>query len=57
MMWNCGCPSFGCIKSLARNYAVLSEEHKAYFELALIEEPDPVYMGNFIIRDVELWLS
>ncbi|WP_376708467.1 hypothetical protein [Shewanella surugensis] len=38
-------------------YEALSEEHKAYFELTLIDEPDPVYMGNFIIRDVALWLS
>ncbi|MCL1124282.1 phosphoenolpyruvate carboxylase [Shewanella surugensis] len=38
-------------------YEALSEEHKAYFELAPIGELDPVYTGNFIIRDVELWLS
>ncbi|WP_299490606.1 phosphoenolpyruvate carboxylase [uncultured Shewanella sp.] len=38
-------------------YEALSEEHKHYFELAPIGEPDPVYNGNFIIRDVELWLS
>lgn len=38
-------------------FEALSEEHKHYFELAPIGEPDPVYTGNFIIRDVELWLS
>ncbi|QSX37759.1 phosphoenolpyruvate carboxylase [Shewanella sedimentimangrovi] len=35
----------------------LSEEHKGYFELEPLGEPHPVYSGNFIIRDVELWLS
>ncbi len=38
-------------------YEALSEEHKSYFELAPIGKVDPVYNGNFIIRDVELWLS
>lgn len=35
----------------------LSEEHKSFFELEPLGEPHPVYTGNFIIRDVELWLS
>ncbi|GIU17601.1 hypothetical protein TUM4644_03030 [Shewanella colwelliana] len=35
----------------------LPEEHRRYFELEPIGEPDPVYTGNFIIRDVELWLA
>jgi hypothetical protein len=35
----------------------LSDEHKAFFELEPLGEPHPVYSGNFIIRDVELWLS
>ena len=35
-------------------YEGLPEEHRAYFELEPIGEPDPIYTGNFIIRDVEL---
>ncbi|MCG9697611.1 phosphoenolpyruvate carboxylase [Shewanella sp. Isolate11] len=35
----------------------LPEEHRRYFELEPIGEPHPVYNGNFIIRDVELWLA
>ncbi len=35
----------------------LPEEHRRYFELEPIGEPHPIYSGNFIIRDVELWLA
>ncbi|MCE9679346.1 phosphoenolpyruvate carboxylase [Shewanella sp. AS1] len=35
----------------------LPEEHRRYFELEPIGEPHPVYNGNFIIRDVELWMA
>lgn len=35
-------------------YEGLAQEHKDYFELESIGEPDPIYTGNFIIRDVEL---
>jgi hypothetical protein len=35
-------------------YEGLPQEHKDYFELEPIGEPDPIYTGNFIIRDVEL---
>jgi len=38
-------------------YDGLAEEHKHYFELEPIGKPDPVYNGNFIIYDVELWLA
>ena len=38
-------------------YEGLPEEHRSYFELEHIGEPDPVYSGNFIIKDVELWLA
>ncbi|WP_299568464.1 phosphoenolpyruvate carboxylase [uncultured Shewanella sp.] len=38
-------------------YEGLPDEHKAYFELEPIGEPDPVYNGNFMIHDVELWLA
>ncbi|ABV38487.1 conserved hypothetical protein [Shewanella sediminis HAW-EB3] len=38
-------------------YEGLPEEHRHYFELEPIGEPDPVYTGNFIIRDVEIWLA
>ncbi|AQS40035.1 hypothetical protein Sps_04956 [Shewanella psychrophila] len=38
-------------------YEGLPEEHRQYFELEAIGEPDPVYTGNFVIRDVELWLA
>jgi hypothetical protein len=38
-------------------YDGLAEEHKNYFELEPIGNPDPVYNGNFIIHDVELWLA
>ncbi|QFU21388.1 phosphoenolpyruvate carboxylase [Shewanella eurypsychrophilus] len=38
-------------------YEGLPEEHRQYFELESIGEPDPVYTGNFVIRDVELWLA
>ncbi|RTR30547.1 phosphoenolpyruvate carboxylase [Shewanella atlantica] len=38
-------------------YEGLPEEHRAYFELEPIGDPDPVYTGNFIIRDVEIWLA
>jgi hypothetical protein len=38
-------------------YEGLADEHKNYFELEPIGKPDPVYNGNFIIHDVELWLA
>ena len=38
-------------------YEGLPDEHKAYFELEPLGEPHPIYSGNFIIRDVELWLA
>lgn len=38
-------------------YEGLPEDHRRYFELEPIGEPHPVYTGNFIIRDVELWLA
>ncbi|MBB1268873.1 phosphoenolpyruvate carboxylase [Shewanella sp. SR44-3] len=38
-------------------YEGLPMEHKEYFELAPIGKPHPVYNGNFIIHDVELWLA
>ncbi|GIU44634.1 phosphoenolpyruvate carboxylase [Shewanella algidipiscicola] len=38
-------------------YEGLPEEHRRYFELEPIGEPHPTYSGNFIIRDVELWLA
>ncbi|GGP48885.1 phosphoenolpyruvate carboxylase [Shewanella saliphila] len=38
-------------------YEGLADEHKSYFELEPIGKPDPVYNGNFIIHDVELWLA
>ncbi|BDM63290.1 hypothetical protein NFHSH190041_07420 [Shewanella sp. NFH-SH190041] len=38
-------------------YDGLSEEYRGFFELEPIGEPHPVYSGNFIIRDVELWMA
>ncbi|MFV7768957.1 phosphoenolpyruvate carboxylase [Shewanella marisflavi] len=38
-------------------YEGLPEEHRRYFELEPIGEPHALYSGNFIIRDVELWLA
>ncbi|QBF82598.1 phosphoenolpyruvate carboxylase [Shewanella maritima] len=38
-------------------YEGLPAEHKQYFELEAKGEPHPVYDGNFIIHDVELWLA
>lgn len=38
-------------------YEGLPEEHRQYFELEAIGDSDPVYTGNFVIRDVELWLA
>ncbi|GGI71222.1 phosphoenolpyruvate carboxylase [Shewanella gelidii] len=38
-------------------YDGLSEEHRRYFELEPQGEPHPDFSGNFIIRDVELWLA
>ena len=38
-------------------YDGLSEEYRDYFELEPLGENDPVYTGNFIIRDVELWMA
>ncbi|MGI2258786.1 phosphoenolpyruvate carboxylase [Shewanella sp. GXUN23E] len=38
-------------------YDGLTEEYRSFFELEPIGEPHPVYTGNFIIRDVELWMA
>jgi hypothetical protein len=38
-------------------YEALPMEHKQYFELEPIGKPDPIYTGNFIVTDVELWLA
>lgn len=38
-------------------YEGLPEEHKRCFELDPLGEPDPVYSGNFIVRDVRLGLA
>jgi len=38
-------------------YEGLPEEQKRHFELDPIGEPHPVYSGNFIVRDVRLWLA
>ncbi|WP_394129527.1 phosphoenolpyruvate carboxylase [Shewanella maritima] len=38
-------------------YEGLPAEHKDYFELEAIGKPHPVYNGNYIIHDVELWLA
>jgi hypothetical protein len=38
-------------------YEGLPDEQKRHFELDAIGEPDPVYSGNFIVRDVALWLA
>ncbi|MCL1142206.1 phosphoenolpyruvate carboxylase [Shewanella gaetbuli] len=38
-------------------YEALPIEHKQYFELEPIGKPHPVYSGNFIVTDVELWLA
>lgn len=38
-------------------YEGLPEEQKRHFELDAIGEPDPVFSGNFIVRDVALWLA
>ncbi|MBR9728349.1 phosphoenolpyruvate carboxylase [Shewanella intestini] len=38
-------------------YEGLPEEHKRFFELEPLGEPDPIYSGNYIIHDVELWLA
>ncbi|QIR13540.1 phosphoenolpyruvate carboxylase [Shewanella aestuarii] len=38
-------------------YEALPLEHKQYFELEPIGKPHPIYTGNFIVTDVELWLA
>ncbi|GAB3462362.1 phosphoenolpyruvate carboxylase [Azotobacter salinestris] len=38
-------------------YEGLPEEQKRHFELDAIGEPHPLYSGNFIVRDVALWLA
>lgn len=38
-------------------YEGLPEEHKRCFELDPLGAPDPVYSGNFIVRDVRLELA
>lgn len=38
-------------------YEGLPEEQKRHFELDPIGEPHAVYSGNFIVRDVRLWLA
>lgn len=38
-------------------YEGLPEEQRRHFELDAIGEPHPVYSGNFIVRDVALWLA
>lgn len=38
-------------------YDGLPDEQKRHFELDAIGEPHPVYSGNFIVRDVALWLA
>ena len=38
-------------------YEGLPEEQKQFFELEMIGNAHPVYSGNFIIEDIELWLA
>ncbi|EIC23607.1 RNA-binding protein [Thiorhodovibrio frisius] len=38
-------------------YDGLPEEQKHHFELDMLGEPHPLYSGNFIIRDLRLWLA
>lgn len=38
-------------------YDGLNEDYRNYFELEPLGEPHPIYTGNFIIRDVELWMA
>ena len=38
-------------------YEGLPEEQKRYFELETIGEVHPLFSGNFIIRDLRLWLA
>lgn len=38
-------------------YEGLPDNQRACFELDAIGEPHPIYSGNFIIRDVSLWLA
>lgn len=38
-------------------YEGLPEEQKRHFELDPIGEPHSIYSGNFIVRDVRLWLA
>ncbi|MBK1723037.1 phosphoenolpyruvate carboxylase [Thiocystis violacea] len=38
-------------------YDGLPEAQKRHFELDMIGEPHPLYSGNFIIRDLRLWLA
>lgn len=42
---------------IINGYEGLAEEQRRHFELDAIGEPHPVYSGNFIIRDLSLWLA
>ncbi|WP_417354488.1 hypothetical protein [Gallaecimonas pentaromativorans] len=42
---------------IINGYEGLAEEQRRHFELDPIGEPHPVYSGNFIIRDLSLWLA
>ena len=38
-------------------YEALPDDQKAHFELDLQGEPHPVFTGNYIVRDIALWLA
>jgi len=38
-------------------YEGLPDEQKRHFELDALGEPHPQFSGNFIVRDVALWLA
>ncbi|ROQ30450.1 phosphoenolpyruvate carboxylase [Gallaecimonas pentaromativorans] len=42
---------------IINGYEGLAEEQRRHFELDPIGEPHPIYSGNFIIRDLSLWLA
>ncbi|WP_341501445.1 hypothetical protein [Gallaecimonas sp. GXIMD4217] len=42
---------------IINGYEGLPEEQRRHFELDAVGEPHPVFTGNFIIRDVSLWLA
>ncbi|MBV7314146.1 phosphoenolpyruvate carboxylase [Shewanella sp. NIFS-20-20] len=50
-------PSENWLYQVICGYDGLVEEYRQFFELEPIGEDHPVYSGNFIIRDVELWLA